>query len=103
MSCDEVRTLEQNKKFHAMVRDIAAQVKWADDYMDEEEWKRLFLAALWGQKVVPNPLNPQSAFIVINTRRSRGLVKPEMADLIAEIEVFGNERGVAWSEQRAAA
>lgn len=103
MSCDEIRTPAQNAKFHAMVRDIAAQVKWAGDFMDEEDWKRLFLAAMWGQKCVPNPFDPQASFLVVNTRRSRGLVKPLMADLITEIEVFGNDHGVQWRDERAAA
>ena len=93
---DEIRTREQNRKFHAMVRDIADQVQWAGDFMDEEDWKRLFLAAKWQQKIVPNPLDPQGTFIVVNNRRSRGLVVPEMAELILEIEIFGNERGVKW-------
>lgn len=95
---DEIRSPEQNRKFHAMVRDIAAQVEWAGDFMDEEDWKRLFLAAQYGQKVVPNPLDPQAKFIVVNTRRSRGLVVPEMADLIGEIQAFGDERGVRWGD-----
>ena len=99
---DEIRSRAQNKMFHAMIRDVAAQVKWAGDYMDEEDWKRLFLAAAHGQKVVPNPLDPQSAFIVVNNRRSRGLVVPEMADLITQIQVFGDEHGVDWHELKAA-
>lgn len=101
---DEIRSWAQNRRFHAMVRDVAEQVKWAGDFMDEEDWKRLFLAGMWGQRVVPNPLDPQSAFIVVNTRRSRGLVKPEMADLITSIQAFGDERGVVWGDdlQRAA-
>lgn len=100
---DEIRSREQNRKFHAMVRDVSRQVKWAGDFMDEEDWKRLFLAAAHGQRVVPNPIDPQATFIVVNKRRSSGLVKREMADLIAEIEVFGNEQGVRWTEERAAA
>lgn len=100
---DEIRSSPQNRRFHAMVRDIAAQVKWAGDYMDEEDWKRLFLAAKYQQRVVPNPLDPQGAFVVVNNRRSRGLTVPEMADFITEIQVFGDERGVVWSDQRAAA
>lgn len=100
---DEIRTSEQNKKFHAMVRDVAAQVKWANDYMDQEDWKRLFLAAAHGQRVVPNPIDPQATFIVVNKRRSSGLVKREMADLISEIQVFGDEHGVRWTEEKAAA
>lgn len=99
---DEIRSTAQNRKFHAMVRDIAAQVKWAGDYMDEEDWKRLFLAASYGQKVVPNPLDPQAAFVVVNKRRSRGLVVPEMAELILQIEIFGNDHGVVWAVREAA-
>lgn len=93
---DEIRSNAQNRKFHAMVRDIAEQVQWAGDFMDAEDWKRLFLAAKYEQKVVPNPIDPQKAFVVVNCRRSRGLNVPEMADLILEIEVFGNEHGVVW-------
>jgi hypothetical protein len=31
---DEIRSLEQNKRFHAMVADIADQVEWAGEKMD---------------------------------------------------------------------
>lgn len=95
---DEIRSIEQNKKFHAMVGDIAAQVKWAGEFMEPEDWKRIFLAAQYGQKVVPNPINPQLGFVVMNNRRSRGLVRGEMADLISEIEAFGAHQGIQWSE-----
>lgn len=96
--CDEIRSLPQNAKFHALVRDIAAQVEWAGDFMDEDDWKRLFLGSMWGQKPVPNPLDPQGPFVVVNNRRSRGLVKPEMADLITAVEAFGAERNVQWTD-----
>jgi hypothetical protein len=100
---DEIRSGPQNRRFHAMVRDIARQVKWAGAFMDEEDWKRLFLAAAHGQRMVPHPFDPHKPFIVVNTRASRGLVVPEMAELITQIEVFGNERGVRWSDERAVA
>lgn len=94
---DEIRTIEQNKKFHAVIADVARQLQWAGDFMDPEDWKRIFLAAVWGQKTVPNPLDAQKPFIVVNNRRSRGLVISEMSDLITQIIVFGDERGVKWS------
>lgn len=100
---DEIRTREQNRKFHAVIRDIAEQVEWAGELMDEEDWKRLFLAAAHGQKTVPNPFDPHAPFIVVNERRSRGLNVPTMADLITQMIVFGNERGVRWRDERAAA
>jgi hypothetical protein len=95
----DVRSRAQNRRFHAMVRDVAEQVQWAGELMDEEDWKRLFLAAKYGQRVVPNPLDPHKPFIVVNVRRSRDLPKPNMADLITEIQVFGNERGVKWGAE----
>lgn len=96
---DEIRTLEQNKKFHAVIGDIAEQVQWADDWMDTEDWKRLVLAAAYGQKTVPNPFDPHAPFIVVNKRRSRGLNVPTMADLITQILAFGDDRGVKWSDE----
>jgi hypothetical protein len=79
-----------------MVKDIADQVEWAGEKMDEHEWKLLLLAAAYGQKIIPNPFG--GSFIVKNNRRSSGLYKPEMADLITQMLAFGNERGVAWSD-----
>lgn len=99
---DEIRTSGQNRLFHKLVGQIADQVKWAGDYMDPEDWKRLFLASAYGQKMVPNPLDPQAPFVVVNMRHSRGLVVPEMADLITAIQAFGDERGVQWEAEEAA-
>lgn len=100
---DEIRTLEQNKKLHAMIGDIAGQVQWAGDWMDAETWKLLILGAAYGQKFVPNPFDPQAPFVLVNNRRSRGLVVPQMADLITQIQVFGDERGVRWGDEAQAA
>lgn len=96
-SDDEIRTLEQNAKFHAMVADIAAQVPWAGEMMEREDWKRLLLAAMYGQRTVPNPLDPQAAFIVVNTKRSRSLRAVSMSEFLMEIEAFGANQGVKWS------
>lgn len=98
-SDDEIRTLEQNKKFHAVVADIAAQVPWAGELMDAETWKRVLLAAKYGQKIVPNPLTETGEPIVVNVRRTRGLTIAEMSEFLSEIEVFGDERGVKWSRE----
>ncbi len=96
MMIAELRSLEQNRKLHAMIRDIASQVEWAGERMEEDEWKLLLLAAAYGQKIIPNPFG--GTFIVKNNRRSSGLFKPEMADLITQIQVFGDERGVKWTD-----
>jgi hypothetical protein len=100
---DEIRSIPQNKRLHAMIRDIADQVKWAGEFMDEDTWKLLLLGAAYGQRMVPNPLDPQQRFVLVNLRRSRGLVVPEMADLITQLQVFGDERGVKWRDEAKAA
>jgi hypothetical protein len=96
----ELRTLEQNKKFHAMIRDVAEQLTWAEGQMTEDQWKMLFLAAAGGQKVVPNPFDPQKPFIVVNNLRSSQTLKSTMAEIITEIQVFGDERGVKWRDEQ---
>jgi hypothetical protein len=100
---DEIRSPPQNKRLHAMIRDISEQVKWAGEYMDEETWKLLLLGAAYGQRMVPNPLDPQARFVLVNVRRSRGLVVPEMADLITQLQVFGDEKGIQWRDEAKAA
>lgn len=94
---NEIRDADHNARFHAMVRDIAKQVPWAGEKLGEEDWKRLLLAAKFGQKVVPNPLTG-IGFVVMNERRSRSLTNAEMEELLGELEAFGAERDVDWSE-----
>jgi hypothetical protein len=91
------RTTEQNKKFHAMVRDIAAQVEWAGALMDAETWKRVLLAAKFDQRIVPNPFTG-IGMIVVNVKRSRDLSLEEMTEFIGEVEAFGATQGVDWTD-----
>lgn len=94
---DEIRSHEQNAKFHAMCRDISKQLLFDGEQFDEETWKRIFLAAKFGQKVMKNPFTGQGV-IVVNNKRSRSLNFEQFAELLGEIEAFGAERGVKWSE-----
>jgi hypothetical protein len=90
------RNHEQNAKFHAMCRDIANQCTWAGSRWSEEDWKRIFLGAKFGQPIVPSPFG--HGVVVVNAKRSRDLSREDMAELIAEVEVFGIENEVTWSE-----
>jgi hypothetical protein len=94
----EPNSLKQKRKFHAMVRDIARQIPWAGEMMDEHEWKLLILAAAHGQDAVPNPFNPTSAFVIRNKKRTRDLEMPTMAELITQLLAFGAEKGVEWTD-----
>ncbi len=94
----EPNSTKQKRKFHAMVRDISRQVKWAGEMMDEHEWKLLILAAAHGQDVVPNPFNPTSGFVIRNKKRTRDLEMSSMAELITQMLAFGAEQGVEWTD-----
>lgn len=94
---NQQRTLDHNARFHSMVRDIARQVEWAGRKWDEESWKRLLLGAKFGQAVVPDPFGGEYP-IVVNKKRSSRLTNAQMEELLGELEAFGAERGVDWSE-----
>jgi len=54
--------------------------------MDPEDWKRIFVAAIYGQKVVPNL--DGDGFVVLNTKTS-SMTIPECTPVI--------ERIIAWA------
>ena len=93
----EPNSLLQKRKFHAMLRDISKQVKFAGDFMDEHEWKLLVYAAAYGQDVCPNPFDP-SRFVIRNKKRTRDLDMPTMAELITQLYAFGAENRVEWRD-----
>lgn len=92
----DARTATQNSKFHAMCRDFAGQLRWGGFQWGEEDWKRIFLGAKFGQSVVEDPFN--HGLVVVNKARSRSLSVEQMTELIGEVEAFGVSQGIAWSE-----
>ena len=101
----ELRTLDQSAKFHAMLRDISRQVKWAGLWWDEHDWKVLVLGAKYGQTVGPNPFG--HGLLIMNRYRSSKLAKsskdpsvPNMNDLISEMQAFGDAEGIKWTDPK---
>lgn len=94
---NQQRTLDHNARFHRMCRDFQrCRVKWGGRTWSDEDWKRLFLAAKFGQPLVPNPFT--DGLCVMNAKRSRDLTNAEMEELIGEIQAFGDEHAVDWSD-----
>lgn len=79
-----------------MLRDISRQVKWDGDKHDTDWWKFLILGAAYGQHFVRNPFG--EGFVCSNKRRSRSLDVPTMADLMTQLDAFGAERWVVWTD-----
>lgn len=90
------RSVTQNAKLHAMCRDIAKQMTWAGRQWTEKDWKAILLGGLFGQDFVPNPFG--HSVVMVNNRRSSKLDEEKFGELLSEIEVFGIENGVKWTE-----
>lgn len=94
----DTRTDEQNKKLWPMLQDVAKQVQWFGQWLDKEDWKLIFLAALNREtRIVPNLEN--SGFVNLSTSSSK-LSKAQFSDLIELIYKLGAERGVVWTDPK---
>ncbi|MFP1728003.1 recombination protein NinB [Lonsdalea quercina] len=91
---ERTRSLEQNARLWATLRDISDQVVWYGRKMDSESWKCVFTAALKKQETVPGI----EGGLVVLGQSTRNMRVSEMSDLIELMNAFGAEHGVRWSE-----
>lgn len=90
------RSLPQNDKLHAMLTDVATQVKHHGMNLTVTDWKRIFVDALKRElRLVPNL--DGTGFVPLG-RSSSDLSKAEMSDLFALIEAYGAEHGVIFRD-----
>jgi hypothetical protein len=92
------RSDEQNAKLHAMLGDIAKQKLWHGERLQLVEWKRLFCAAVFREKMLPGI----GGGVVIVPKFTRSMSKSDVAELIEFIYAWGAENGIVWSEPEAA-
>ena len=97
------RTSDQNRRFHAMVGDIARSVQtWAGKRRTEAQWKVLMVsghatATAEGSEIVPGL---EGEFVSI--RESTALMSVKRgASLISYVQAWGDLNGVIWSEPSA--
>ena len=96
----EQRSYEQNALLHALIRDIAEQKQWAGEWLDEEDWKRLLIAAYertQGRSARIYPALDGHGFEAIYRRSSR-MSKQEASDLCVYVMAWGAEHGVKFRE-----
>ncbi|ELY6216451.1 recombination protein NinB [Cronobacter sakazakii] len=96
---EKTRSVEQNKRLWATLRDVSEQVEWHGMKLDSEDWKHIFTAALKGQRSAPG-IN--GGFVVLGQSTSKMRVS-EFSELIELIHAFGAERNVKWSDEAAQA
>jgi hypothetical protein len=97
------RTLEQNDALHPLVRAIARQVKFADEWQSEDDWRRILLSGFLtatGHKVqVLRGIEGESVIIRISTRK---LDKSKFSEFLEYVNAWAAERGVKLQEDNAA-
>lgn len=86
---------ELTSRMHCAIRCIAKQVLWAGEKLSEEDWKRLLVAGLYGQRVLPSPGG--HGFVVLDRKTSR-MSGTQKYDLTEFIYAFGAERGVTFDD-----
>jgi len=90
------RSLPQNARMHAMLGEIASQVKWHGVWLKADDYKLIFLDALKRElRIVPNL--DGTGFVNLG-RSSSDLSKEEMSDLIEIITAWGVEHGVRFND-----
>lgn len=95
--CPPKRTLEQNKKMHAMLTDIAKARPEGRVY-DTETWKCLVMDDCGFKPKWRPSLDGQS---MVNTGyRSSKLTKDKMSEMIERMYAFGAEHGIEWSDEK---
>ena len=90
------RSLEQNARMWAMLKDISEQVIWYGRKLDSEAWKHVFSSSLRRMDVVPNL--DSTGFVALGLSTSK-MTKAELGDLMLLIESFGGEHGVKFQEE----
>lgn len=95
----KARSTEQNKRYWALVRDIAHQVRPGGKVFSEEAWHEEFKRRFIGQEEVSLP-SGKSMLRGISTTT---LDVAEFGEYMTAIEAWAAGRGVVFSEERIAA
>lgn len=90
----EGRSIDQNARLWATLKDVSDQVNWYGQMLSPEDWKHVFSAALEKQKLVPSI---DGGFVMCGISTSK-MSKQKFSDLLEIINAFGAEQGVKWSD-----
>lgn len=89
------RSPEQSNLMWARLNDIAAQVTWHGQKLEQADWKDMFTAGLRRARVVPNI--DGDGFVQLGLHTS-DLTKEEMSNLLDLMDAFAANHGVTFKE-----
>jgi hypothetical protein len=84
----KTRSLDQNARLWAMLKDVSHQVSWHGRKLSSTDWKHIFSSSLKKMDVVPNLEG--NGFVILGLSTSNMNIK-EMIDLQELISAFGIE------------
>lgn len=87
---------ELTSRMHCAIRCVAQQTTLYGEVLTEEEWKLVFVAAMYGQRVVRHPSG--KGFVVLQ-KKTRDMSGPQKYDLTELVYSFGSERGVVFEDE----
>jgi len=95
---EKTRSLDQNARLWAMLRDISEQLEWPVDgrmqKLSDSEWKDILTAGLYKEQKVAQGIN--GGFVMLG-RSTRKMTVREMKELMDFADWFGAEKGVKFS------
>lgn len=90
---EETRSLAQNRRMWAMLRDISRQVEWYGQKLSDDDWKNVFSASVQKQRAVPGL---DGGFVVLGVSTSKQS-KKWFNDMFLVMEGFAAEKGVRFT------
>lgn len=98
---DYKRNLDQNARFHAMLGDIARQVKWCGKQLKPEQWKVLLISGHAVATKQPADIVPGIEGEFVNIRESSAEMSVgRMASLIEYVMAWATGQGVRFTDGR---
>ncbi|HCO3755906.1 TPA: recombination protein NinB [Escherichia coli] len=98
---DYKRNLDQNARFHAMLGDIARQVKWCGKTLKPEQWKVLLISGHAVATKQPADIVPGIEGEFVNIRESSAEMSVgRMASLIEYVMAWATGQGVRFTDWR---
>ena len=94
---DAARTDDQNKKYHAIIRDISVQAQHLGSKWDDESWKRLLLQefckekGMYAGKVIPNLSGDGIVQLGVQTRY---FSKEQASEFVEFLMAWASEHGI---------
>ena len=97
---DELRSKEQNDAMWGFLRDVARQVKWRvngiEDYITAEDWKDIITAGLQKHHRMAEGID--GGLVILGMRTSK-MTKAQMSDVIELTKAFGANHNVQWTNE----